>query len=327
MNNKTLAWLLGGAALFAIVLGTSLSTFNVPYMPMMGGWGATSVTSSGSASFGSKAGYGMMGIPAFVEEERAVADSYDGSVAYDLSIAPPESPPSAGVTAAEVDQKIIRTGFLDLEVESVSETSGSISALATGTGGYVQDSDVSERNDGTHFGNITVRVPSKEFDATMTAIKNLATVVRTESSQAQDVTEQYTDLEAQLRNAEAQETEYLKILAKATTVEEILNVQSYLSGVRYQIESLEGRIQYLSNATSYSTISVGLSEEPTVRIPTKDFNLFSTLKEAFQALVAVAQNLAVVLVWLAIVGGGTLIPLALIVWAIVSIVRAIRRRR
>ncbi|NBS41907.1 DUF4349 domain-containing protein [bacterium] len=325
MSNKALAWLIGGAALFALVLSVSLSSMNVRVMPMMGWAGSPSATSS--ASFGSKESFGMMAPPTAGVMERAMDSYADGSVTSDFSIIAPEPAPSAGVTAAEVDQKIIKTGFLDLEVENVGEAEAKIAALAAGNGGYVQDSNVSERADGTHYGTVTVRVASDTFDTSMDAIKAYATVVLTESAQGQDVTEQYTDLEAQLRNAQAQETEYLKILAKATTVEDILNVQSYLSNVRYQIESLQGRIQYLSNATSYSTISVNLSEETSVRIPTKGFDLVDTLIEAAQALVAIVQNLAVVLVWLAVIGGGTLIPLALIVWAIVNIVRAIRRRR
>src|SRR4029079_8297694 len=135
----------------------------------------------------------------------------------------------------------------------------------------VQNSSVSEREDGTHFGSITVRVPAEEFENTLNAIKDFANVVRTQSTTGQDVTEQYTDLQAQLRNAQAQETEYLNILKRAQTVEEILSVQNYLGSIRSTIESLQGRIQYLENVTSYSTITVGLSEEPTVHVPTKAF--------------------------------------------------------
>jgi len=157
-------------------------------------------------------------------------------------------------------------------------------------------------------------------------IKAYAASVTTESAQGQDVTEQFTDLEAQLRNAKAQEEEYLEILGQAETVEEILMVQSYLSSVRYTIESLEGRIQYLENRTSYSTISVAMSEEPTVRIPTKDFRFGATVSEAGQALVAILQNLAVAAIWLVVVGGGILLPAGLVVWAIVRIVAKSRRR-
>ena len=94
----------------------------------------------------------------------------------------------------------------------------------------------------------------------------------------QDVTEQYTDLEAQLRNAKAQEEVYLEILKQAKTVEDILLVQDRLGNIRAVIEGLEGRIKYLENATSYSTITVSLQEEPVVRAPTKEFRLGASVR-------------------------------------------------
>lgn len=260
--------------------------------------------------------------PLYPDKSRDFDAGVGGEVISDSGVIyPPQPEPSAGPTAAEVDQKIIKTGYLNIVVESVDETVTKSTALATGKGGFVQDSTVNEREDGTYFGSITVRVPSKEFETTMTEIKAFATVVKTESSSGQDVTEQYTDLEAQLRNARAQEAEYLEILQRAETVEEILMVQSYLSNIRYTIESLQGRIQYLENITTYSTISVALSEEPTVRIPTKEFRPGDTIKDAVQALVAIGQNVLEGLIYLVIIGGGLLIPLGLIAWGIVRIIR------
>lgn len=316
MNNKTLLWIVGGSVVLALLLATAVSvTTNVPFR-MMG-------------STVSSPGYGMMD---FATEDYAEMMYARDSVglkdeSFELSIVPPSpEEPSAGQTAAEVDQKIIKTGYLDLTVDDVGETASKLSALATGKGGFVQESSVSERQDGTHYGDVTVRVPSAQFESTMTEIKGYAASVTTESSQGQDVTEQYTDLEAQLRNAKAQEEEYLKILEQATTVEEILMVQSYLSSARYTVESLEGRIQYLENRTSYSTISVAMSEEPTVRIPTKDFRLGATVSEAGQALVAILQNLAVTAIWLIVVGGGILVPAGLVVWGIIKLVAKFKRR-
>ncbi len=316
MSNKTLWWIVGGSLVVALLLVAVSATTNVPFR--------MTSTSTGSV------GYPMMG---YVTDE---SKSYDYDLAapeeaalrdsYASIIVPPSQEPTAGQTAAEVDQKIIKTGYLDLTVDDVGETASKLSALATGKGGFVQESSVSERADGTHYGNVTVRVPSDQFETTMTEIKAYAASVTTESAQGQDVTEQFTDLEAQLRNAKAQEEEYLEILGQAETVEEILMVQSYLSSVRYTIESLEGRIQYLENRTSYSTISVAMSEEPTVRIPTKDFRFGATVSEAGQALVAILQNLAVAAIWLVVVGGGILLPAGLVVWAIVRIVAKSRRR-
>ncbi len=315
MNTKHLGWIacgiIGGSLLILLALVTS-NTFNLP--------SAFTSTSSFQSAIAPMMGYStdsekMM----YAEDEFALRE-------LDRGLIPPEFEPTAGLTAAEVDQKIIKTGYLDLEVEDVSETSGKMSTLASSKGGFVQDSSVSEREDGTHYGSLTVRVPSAEFETTITEIKSYALVVTTESAQGQDVTEQFTDLEAQLRNAKAQEAEFLKILTRATTVEEILQVQSYLSTVRYTIESLEGRLQYIENRTSYSTISIELSEEPTIRIPTKDFRFGTIVREAGQALIAIGQLLATSLVWFVIVGGGILVPIGLFIWVAVKIIRSVRNR-
>ncbi len=235
---------------------------------------------------------------------------------------PVPMPPTAGETAAEVDQKIIKNGSIRMTVDDVSAASDRISAIATAKGGFVQGSSSSERTDGTREGYVTIRVPSKDFEATMTEVKALAKLVRNDSTNSQDVTEQFTDLAAQLRNAKKQEETYLAVLAKASTVEDILKVQERLGYVRGTIESLEGRMKYLENVTSYSTVSVTLEEEPAVRLPTKEFRPAAAVKAAVQALVAAFQKTVEALIWIVIVGGGIAAPVALLAFA----VRAVARR-
>jgi hypothetical protein len=235
----------------------------------------------------------------------------------------PVPSPTAGQTAADVDQKIIKTGTIDMLVEEVSGTASKIGGIAVDRGGYVQSSSVSEGGNGAYYGEVVVRVPVEKIESTMVDLRGLATLVRNESSNGQDVTEQYTDLEAQLRNAKAQEETYLAVLKQAKSVEDILKVQERLGAIRSQIESLQGRIQYLTNTTSLSTISVSLSEESVVRAPTKEFRPVAIIKAAFQALVVVVQDLIAGLIWLVIVWGGILLPIGLVAWLIV---RAWKRR-
>ncbi|OGL66978.1 hypothetical protein A2856_00580 [Candidatus Uhrbacteria bacterium RIFCSPHIGHO2_01_FULL_63_20] len=289
-----------------------------------------------AANPGLRTGVSMMGVsqtavsPSFIggdvsfmgEEMAERGMAFDKAVSAPMTgiIAPfPPEAPSGGQTAAEVDQRLVKTASLSLVVDDVAESATQAGVIASGKGGFVQDSSVSEREDGTHFGSVTVRVPVDQFESALSELKKLATLVKSETAGAQDVTEQYTDLQARLKNARAQETALLDILRRASSVEDILAVQRELSNVRYLIESLEGQIKYLANATSYSTISAYLSEEPSVKIPTKEFRPFSTAREALQALVALAQNLADALIWVAILGVGTLVPLGLVLWIVVSL--------
>lgn len=249
--------------------------------------------------------------------------AYEESAGRPATGMPVPMPPTAGETAAEVDQKIIKNGSIRMTVDNVSSASDRITAIAIGKGGFVQGSSSSERGDGTHEGYVTIRVPAKDFETAMTEIKAIAKLVRNDSTNSQDVTEQYTDLEAQLRNAKRQEETYLAVLAKANTVEDILKVQERLGYIRGTIEQLEGRKKYLENVTSFSTISVSLEEEPVVRLPTKEFRPVAVMKEAVQALIGAFQKIVEALIWIVIVGGGIVAPIALIA----LLVRAALRRR
>lgn len=236
-------------------------------------------------------------------------------------------PPTAGPTAAEVDQKIIKLGALSLTVDSVTDTIDRITSLAVSRKGFVQTTSLSERPRGSHDGVIVIRVPSSEFESTMREIKSYAKVVNNETSSGQDVTEQYSDMQAQLRNAQAQETEYLNILKKATKVEEILSVQSYLGSVRAQIESLQGRIKYLENVTAFSTIEALLTEELVISLPTREFRPMAIIREAVQSLIAIGQDVIAAVIWIVIVGGGIAIPVAIVVLVVRAILRARAGRR
>jgi hypothetical protein len=257
----------------------------------------------------------FVGAPTALKRMAYEESAYDSAGAPTPAMMPyPEPPQTAGESAAEVDQKIIKNGYLRLVVDDVDASADKVSAMAERRGGFVQNSSVSERPDGTKEGNVTVRVPAAEFEAAMSETKSLANLVRNENKSGQDVTEQYTDLQAQLRNAKAQEETYLAILKQAKTVEDTLMVQDRLAQVRGVIESLEGRLKYMSNVTSYSTINVSLEEEAAVRAPTKEFRLTAIIKEAAQTLVNVGQQLVTAVIWLVIVWGGVLLPIGLIVW-------------
>lgn len=262
------------------------------------------------------------GAPSVAEQGMA----YD---AYAPSPAPPMAPDYAtgGQTAAEVDQRIIKNGTLRLTVDKVSASLDAVAAIAKDRKGFVQSSSSSEREDGKHDGQVTIRVPALQFEATMGDVKALAKVVNYEFATGQDVTEQYTDLQAQLRNAQAQEEEYLRIMKKAESVEDILKVQERLGQVRGLIESLQGRIKYLENMTSLSTITVSLTEEPLVQAPTKEFRPGAIVKEAVQALVVAGERIAEAVIWVVIVGGGIGIPVLLLVLVVRAAVRAAMRRR
>ncbi|MBT5807812.1 DUF4349 domain-containing protein [Candidatus Uhrbacteria bacterium] len=216
--------------------------------------------------------------------------------------------------AAEIENKVIKTGSLDLIVDSATESAALLQTLAEGHDGYVSNVSVREHDDGTHSGWITLRVPGDSFDTMLTEAKSLALVVEEESVSARDVTEDYIDISARLKTANAQEARYIEILSLAYTVEDVLNVENALGNIRSSIESLTGRLQYLDSQIDFSTITVSLSEEPVITIGGKEFRIGTTINQAGQTVVAVLQWLIEALFWVVIVGVGVGVPVGLIVF-------------
>lgn len=230
---------------------------------------------------------------------------------------------SLGGAAANVEQKIIKTADLELQVDSAVDAAKSLADIAASKGGFVASSSVSEDAYGIKYGWVSIRVPVADFDASITAAKALAEKVISESQDGQDVTEEFTDLEARLGAAEAQEAQYLTILESASTVGEVLAVQEHLAQVRSEIESLKGQINYLENRTSLSTISVSLTEETHVAFPTEKFDLGDEIKDAARTLVGLFQKLVIAIIWLVIIGA----PVALVAFGAYKATMAIKHRR
>lgn len=213
-----------------------------------------------------------------------------------------------------VEQKVIKTGTLALHMESVQDGVDLIKNKVTELGGDVTNSNIT-RYDNSYYGSMTVRVPSDQFDAAMAALKELAVYVDSEYTNADNITEAYMDLEARLNNLKEEEAQYLAILDKAVTVEEILQVTDYLSEVRYEIESAEGQLKYYDTNVDYSTITLTLTEDESVAAVKETWRPLSTFREALSEWVIFLQSLADSGIYLAIFGWPVLVLLLVVlIW-------------
>jgi hypothetical protein len=166
---------------------------------------------------------------------------------------------SVDYTSVPSDRMVIRSAYLSLVVEDISASIVQIENLAGTYGGYVVNSNVGEENNRV-YGSISFRVDANRFNEALQALRNLAADVRSESTSGQDVTEEYVDLDARLRNLEASEAQLLELMKQAGTVEEILKVQQELVSTREEIETTKGRMQYLEQSSALSYISVTLEQ-------------------------------------------------------------------
>lgn len=238
---------------------------------------------------------------------------------------------SAYQVGSLTERMIIRTGNLSLVVKDTAQAMNQVRGLVESMGGYVVESNA-YRDRGLLRGRMTVRVPAEKFDQAMDGIRGVAVRVESESSSGQDVTEEYSDLSAQLRNLEATETELRELLAtvreRTGKAEDILAVYRELTTIRGEIERVKGRMQYLERMTALATINIELIpdelQKPVVEEP---WSPQVTLKEALRALVSAGRFLVDALIWFVVVVLPILIVIALPVVGLVLIIRAIGRRR
>jgi hypothetical protein len=175
-------------------------------------------------------------------------------------IIPPFSGGSGSYNAVPVpDRMVIRSAYLSLVVDDVSASLTQINSLAASFGGYVVNSNMSEQQNRL-YASISFRVDAARFNEALQALRDIAVDVRSESTSGQDVTEEYIDLDARLRNLEASEAQLLELMKQAGTVEEILKVQQRLVDTREEIEQTKGRMQYLEQSAALSYFEVSLEQ-------------------------------------------------------------------
>ncbi|MEX0667915.1 MAG: DUF4349 domain-containing protein [Acidimicrobiia bacterium] len=174
----------------------------------------------------------------------------------------------AGVPSVS-DRKVIYDVQMQLEAADTRAAFDRIIALVQGSGGFVAATsigDTSEEDEQPTI-SITLRLPADNLTATLTQIRAVADKVVTESLQSQDVTDQFVDIEAQLRNLTALETELLALLAELrdnnnADPSKLLQVFDQIRATRGEIEQLEGRRQMLDNLVSLATLQIGISPLP-----------------------------------------------------------------
>jgi hypothetical protein len=212
--------------------------------------------------------------------------------------------------------KMVRTGSVDLVVQKPAEAAETIRALAENMGGFMVNSNVSGGQNATS-GWLTIRVPAARFEATWAEIRKLGLHVETEKIETQDVTRQYVDQEANLRNLRAEEVQYLGILKQARTVKDMLEVTGKLAEVRGQIEQQQGEFDALSKQVETVAISISLRTEAEAQVFGLHWRPLYQMKLALRdgldavagyaaAMTSIIFYLPAVLLWMGtIVAGGT----------------------
>jgi hypothetical protein len=228
--------------------------------------------------------------------------------------APPAAPTNQRPLPG-LDRMIIRTITLTLGVGNVQEAVRQVERIAAEQGGHVVNSQVRQDGDRT-IAAMTIRVPSEtaNYLTAVDRLRGLAERVLDEQSQGQDVTEEFVDLEARIRNLRASEEALLQLLSRAQRVEDILGIQRELTNVRGQIEQAMGRKQSIERRTEMATITVNLREIGA--LSRRGWDPAGVAGDAVEALMAAIRGLGTAAIWVG-VWAIVWIPAAAILWFVV----------
>ena len=226
-------------------------------------------------------------------------------------------------------RQIIANANISLVVKETETAMAGVEQIASDLGGYLSDVELSKgRYDQTEElrGSMTLRVPSESLEEALERLQALATDVHYLNIDRQDVTDQYSDLDARLRNLRATETELLALLTEVrerpnAKVEDILAVHRNLTQIREEIETLQGRKNLMDNQIGFSTVRVELLPDSINRpIVEEPWSANGPVRNALRALVSTLQGLLTALIWaflyltpLLLV---VLIPLAILIWLV-----------
>ncbi len=168
-------------------------------------------------------------------------------------------PPATPAPLAD-KRKIIRNGYLNLEVSSVEEALADIKALVDSANGYVANESVSQDQYETRSGTITCRVPSEQLDGTLEELKKLGKVEHV-SITGNDITDQYFDLEIRMRNQKELEERLVALLKRPSNkLADLLAAERELARVRTDVDAMEGRKRLWDNQIAYSTVTINVRE-------------------------------------------------------------------
>ncbi len=230
-------------------------------------------------------------------------------------------------------RKIVYTNNISIVVKDPAESAQQIQQMATAAGGYVSQSQLSQYSGDLMRGMVVIRVPVESYEQVLEQIRKLGVRVLSDNSSASDVTSEYTDLEAQLRNLEAAEKELALMLTEVRArpnakPSDILEVYNALTQKRGEIEQVKGRLQLLQNQVALSTITADLvPDEATKPVVEEGWQPLVTLKDASRALVNILQGLVDLLITLLVVVVPVLLIVAIPIVLLVLLVRWLMRRR
>lgn len=154
-----------------------------------------------------------------------------------------------------LERKVIKKGNISFSSENLDATEVVIKTALSAIGGYISEETANEDNYQSSR-KLVVRIPATQFDIFLKDISDKAGKLESKNITTEDVTTEFLDLTAHIRIKKALEERYYELLQQCKTMDAIIQMEKQLNEVRNDIETAQGRLNYLSGLTSYSTLTI-----------------------------------------------------------------------
>lgn len=242
------------------------------------------------------------------------------------SMKPTDTESSDSVSqSADISRKLITTMNIDLEAEDYDSCILWIEKQTTSLGGYIQNADSYTDYSKRHHASYTLRIPAATLDSFVNGLGGVGNL-RSSSTETQDVTLTYSDLQSHVDALRIEQERLLALLEQADTLADMLEIEDRLTYVRYELESYASRLLVYDNQINYSTIRLSVSEVVTYTAPEPETigdRIRSGFKDNLDSLREAGEDILVFF----LANSPSLIVLAVIVTIIIMVIRKIVHRK
>ena len=231
---------------------------------------------------------------------------------------------------AATDQKLIKRVNIDAETEDLESLLPQITNKVGQLGGYIEHQEL---YNGSAYSasrrrnvNMTIRIPADRLGEFTAQIEGTANVVNYSES-AEDVTLQYVDTESRVKALEVEQERLLELLSKAETMADLLEIESRLTEVRYELESYASQLRALENKVSYATVYLNITQVKTYT-EVEPQTVWQRIGSGFsENLTDIGEDLTDFFVWIVTFSPQLIFWAVVIAGAVVLIRRKVRNRR
>lgn len=223
-----------------------------------------------------------------LSSDAGIYEEYSEDAVYEEADAESGEGSAQTTGQATTDRKLIKTVNISAETEQFDSLLVNVEKQVTALGGYIEEMSRYNRDNSYYsdsgvahlrYASMTIRIPKENLDTFLSEMDEQSNIV-SRSESVSDVTLQYVDLESHKKALLTEQSRLLELMEQAETVEDIITIESRLSEVRYQIESMESQLRTYDNKIDYSTVYLSVDEVERYT-PGDDISTGERIREGF----------------------------------------------